>query len=166
MKKIEEIRVMHRDEVKALFDTLPAATMSEMDGEFLATGLDQGSWFLNFLLLIVCNIPGRWLGKAFSPEQDGCGVGYNWFQLQKGIRRTLSMKTNVKQSNISQGDSFHLDYAAVHAWMPRNGGDEVRKLNEGVYLCSGWLKLPFIKRPMLFPFLLEGPVSPFVHKKI
>jgi hypothetical protein len=165
MRKIEEIRVMQADEVKALFDTLPSATMSEMDGEFLATGLDQGSWLSNFITSSAVNLPGRWLGKAFTPELDGCGVGYNWFQIRKGIRRTLAMKTNIKQSSISQGESFHLDYAAVHAWLPRNGGDEIRKLDDGIYLGFGWLKLPLIRRPLLFPFLLEGPVSPFVHQK-
>ena len=166
MKKIEEMRVMHLDEVKALFDTLPSATMSEMDGEFLATGLDQGSWLSNFITLSAVNLPGRWLGKAFTPGLDRCGVGYNWFQTRKGIRRTLAMKTYIKQSSISQGESFHLDYGAVHAWLPRNGGDEIRKLNDGIYLGFGWLKFPLIKRPLLFPFLLEGPASPFVQQKI
>ena len=162
MKKIEEIRVMHLDEVKALFDTLPSVTMSEMDGEFLATGLDQGSWLSNIITLSVVNLPGRWLGKAFTAGLDGRGVGYNWFQARKGIRRTLAMKTHIKQSAISQGESFYVDYAAVHAWVPRNGGDEIRKLNDGTYLGFGRIKLPLIKRPLLFPFLLEGPVSPFV----
>ena len=98
MKKIEEIRVMHLDEVKALFDTLPSVTMSEMDGEFLATGLDQGSWLSNIITLSVVNLPGRWLGKAFTPGLAGRGVGYNWFQTRKGIRRTLTMKTYILRS--------------------------------------------------------------------
>ena len=55
MKTIEEMRVMHLDEVKALFDTLPSAAMSEIDGEFLATPLDQGSWLSNIITLSVVN---------------------------------------------------------------------------------------------------------------
>lgn len=166
MTKAEEIRIMHLDEVKALFDTLPSATMSEMDGEYLATALDQGSWLSNIITLLTVNLPGRWLGKAFTPGTDGKGVGYNWFQTRTGIRRTLTMKTLIKQSSISQGESFHVDYAAVHAWLPRNGGDEIRKLDDDTYLGFGWLKLPLFKRPLLFPFLLEGPTFPFVPQKM
>jgi hypothetical protein len=40
MSTIEELRLMHLDKLKELFDSLPATTMAEINGEYLATPLD------------------------------------------------------------------------------------------------------------------------------
>ena len=100
MKSTEELRLMHFDELKELFDSLPAPGIEEINGEYLSTSLDQGTWFKNIVAPPACNIFGRWLGKAFAPQSDGKGYGYNWFQTPKGIRRTLPMKTYVSARPI------------------------------------------------------------------
>jgi hypothetical protein len=164
MKTTEEIRLMYFDELKALYDTLPTATMAEVDGEYLSTPLDQGSWFKNILALISVNLLGRWLGKAFAPMSDDEGCGYNWFQTPRGIRRTLTMKTHVSDSTISSGKSYIVDYCAQHTWLPAMSlFDELRKVSDDVYLGFGVIDRPFLWKAKVFPFLLESPL-PFVHR--
>jgi hypothetical protein len=160
----EELRLMHFDELKKLFDSLPAPAIDEIDGEYLSTPLDQGNWFKNILAPLVTNIRGRWLGKAFSPLSDNNGYGYNWWQTTKGVRRTLTMKTYVSNSSISPGKSYIVDYCSQHTWLPAMSlYDELRTVSDGVFLGFGVIDRPFWPKALINPFLLELP-QPFVHR--
>jgi hypothetical protein len=164
MNTIEELRLMHFDKLKELFDSLPATTMAEINGEYLATPLDQGGWFANIVAPLTTNICGRWLGKAFAPLSDDNGHGYNWFQTTRGVRRTLTMKTHVSDSVISPGKSYIVDYCAQHTWLPAMSlFDELRTVSDGVFLGFGVIDRPFWFKALIYPFLLELP-QPFVHR--
>lgn len=164
MKPTAELRLMYFDELKELFDSLPAPAIDEIDGEYLSTPLDQGNWFKNIVAPPATNVCGRWLGKAFAPLSDDKGYGYNWFQTPKGVRRTLTMETHVSQSNISPGKSFVVDYCAQRAWLPSMSlYDELRSVSDDALLGFGVVDRPFWLKALIFPFLLELP-RPFVHR--
>jgi hypothetical protein len=164
MSTIEELRLMHLDKLKELFDSLPATAMAELDGEYLATPLDQGNRLANMVAPLATNIYGRWLGKAFSPLSDEKGRGYNWFQTTRGVRRTLTMKTHVSDSVISPGKSYIVDYCAQHTGLPAMSlFDELRTVSDGVFLGFGVIDRPFWFKALIFPFLLELP-QPFVDR--
>jgi hypothetical protein len=163
MKTCEELRLMYFDELKELFDSLPAPTMAVINGEYLAMPLDQGGWFKNIVAPLATNVCGRWLGKAFSPLSDDKGCGYNWFQTSRGVRRTLTMKTHVSDSVISPGKSYIVDYCAQHTWLPAMSlFDEIRTVSDDLFLGFGVIDRPFWFKPLIFPFLLELP-QPFNH---
>jgi hypothetical protein len=116
--------MMPRDEVVALYHRLEAPPFEEMDGEFAASLLDQGS-------------ARSYLLSAFM---------------------------------VHMKDAFHLEYADLNDFKRGGPGgavlhtmfDEVRKVAPGLYLGIGRAGFTERGRSDLHPFILEGPVAPFV----
>jgi hypothetical protein len=167
------LRLMTREEVVALFHRLPAPTFEEMHGEFAATLLEQGSAWAYLQAAVAVNFKGRWLAKAFEPTGPNEGHGYNSFMTPRGVRRAVRMRTYVGPSRLPDDsrDSFHLDYSDRNDF--KRGGlggafahtmfDEVRKVGPGLYLGIGRLGFTKKQRDELHPFMLEGPIAPFVQ---
>jgi hypothetical protein len=67
-------------EAVALFKTLPAPTMEEMNGEFSGEMLSFPSLYTRLFWTIASKnpiYPGIWQGKSFRQTGVGKGVGYN-----------------------------------------------------------------------------------------
>jgi hypothetical protein len=157
-----ELRRIPHGELVKIFGELHPPSLEEMDGEFLATGLDQSSRFQNLLGSLFVNWPGLWLGKAFHPLSSEEGKGYNFFLRNKGILRTLPMGTYLAPSDVTSGPSYHVDYSRFHTgFIAGSGRDEIRKVSDGLYLGVGRLTYSRAAGLRLYPFLLEGPSAPF-----
>ena len=157
-----ELRRMAHSELVNVFGELGPPSLEEMDGEFLATGLDQSGRLQNLLGTLFVNWPGLWLGKAFHPLSSTEGKGYNFFLRGKEILRTLPMGTYVGASEVTSGPSYHVDYSRFHTgFITGSGRDEIRKVTDGLYLGVGRLTYTRTAGRRLHPFLLEGPTAPF-----
>jgi len=153
---------MSHSELVKVFGGLDPPSLEEMDGEFLATGLDQSSRLQNLLSTLFVNWPGLWLGKAFHPVSREEGKGYNFFLKGKQILRILPMGTYVAPSGVTSGPSYHVDYSKFHTgFITGSGRDEIRKVSDGLYLGVGRLTYSRAAGRRLHPFLLEGPTAPF-----
>jgi hypothetical protein len=167
-----QLRFMTLDELLALFHRLPAPAFDEMQGEYAATLLEQGSGPSFVTAQVVLNIKGRWLCKAFEPSGPNEGHGYNSFMTPRGVKRAARMKTRVGPSKIpgDSRDSFHLEYADFNDFKRGGPGgalvhtmfDELRKAGPGLYLGIGRAGLTKQQLAELHPFLLEGPVAEYV----
>ena len=170
-----KLRFMTRDELVSLFHRLRAPSFAEMHGEFAATLLEQGTGSSFITAQIALNIKGRWLCKAFEPTGPNEGHGYNSFMTPRGVRRAARMKTRIGPSKIrgDGGDSFHLEYADLNDFKRGGPGgafahtmfDELRKAGAGLYLGIGRVGFTKRQRSALHPFILEGPVAPFVARQ-
>ena len=157
-----ELRRLPHSELIKIFGELPPPSLKEMDGEFLATGLDQSGRLQNLLGSLFVNWPGLWLGKAFHPESSEEGKGYNFFLRGKDILRTFPMGTYVAPSGVVSGPSYHVDYSRFRTgFITGSGRDEIRKVSDGLYLGVGRLTYSRAAGRRLHPFLLEGPTAPF-----
>ncbi len=166
-----DLWMMTHEELVALFHRLPAPSFEEMNGEFAATLLEQGSGQAFIAACMALNVKGRWLCKAFEPLGSNEGHGYNSFMTPRGVKRSARMRTRIGPSKIpgDENDSFHLEYAEFNSFTRGGIGgafvqtmfDELRKVGPGLYLGIG--RVGFTKKQLseLHPFLLEGPVAPF-----
>lgn len=166
-----ELRSISRPELMELYRRLETPSFVEMHGEFAACLLDQGSVLGYLTGAFAVNFKGRWLCKAFEPVAPNEGHGYNSFMTPRGVRRAVRMKTRVGPSKLAgvDGDAFHLEYGPLNNW--RTGGpigawvhtmfDEVRKVDDGLYLGIGRMGVTRMERDEVRPFLLEGPVAPY-----
>lgn len=144
-----------------LFGTLPAPSVEEMDGEYRAEMLDQGSRLWTLASLLVVNVPGRWIAKAFAPTEGDEGAGYNAFVRGEQIVRDVRMRTYVGPSTYDGRAAYHLDYSAYNRGPVGTMHDEIRKLSGDLYLGIaefGWS--PIRRRTA---FLLQGPVAPLAR---
>lgn len=158
-----DIEKLSRAEVVRLFHAAPAPLFNEMDGEFKA-GMVGGGIMGPPSGLYVAFIfgPGRWNGKAFSPKR---GFGYNLFKNshdgKETLRRTRKMKIYIGRSQYDGRDSFHLDYSPFNSGLLHSMRDEIRKINDRLYIGMGSLTAGGgTINPM--PFILSGKPSPWI----
>lgn len=164
MKTYSKYELIYRPvkELVTVFEALSAPSLEEMDGEYLATGLDQGGRLKNLIALLAVNWKGKWLGKAFHPVLENRGEGYNFFQNGPEILRTLRMCTYVDESQVTSGDSYHVDYSVFHrGFIAGSGRDEIRKISDGLYLGFGRFTYSERAKKKRAFFLLEGPSAAF-----
>jgi hypothetical protein len=139
------IMALSKSEVMQLFYAAPAPAFQSMKGEYKTALLPQGimaaasGYFTHHFFG-----PGRWEGKAFFPFEADRGWGYNIFsstdKAGKIIRhRTRKMDTWVGTSEIDSKDSFHLVYKAYNGGLVNSMHDEVRKINDRLFLCMGYM---------------------------
>lgn len=168
----ETLARLTREELDALFGTLPAPTIAEMDGEFISAlpGYSGAEWRSTMASL------GKdyWLGKSYKPESFGrhTGHGLNRYRTAAGdIRRLSRFVWNIAPSTVDGRPSLVMHYSAFSNW---GGGldliDEVRVAAPGVYLglfhtarpVPGFTPREGGLRSGIEFFFLSGPVSTFV----
>jgi len=163
---VEKLRALGTGGQAELFKTLPAPAVREMDGEYLGHyfGAD-GHSISNILWQITCNrnwTSGLWLGKSFQPVSDTAGYGFNNLS-RFGMRLfRWPMKTCVGPSRYDGKDVYALNYR--YYWSAAgivSMQDEIRKIEDGLYLAVGhWRLPPGIPMASVW-FALTGPVGPF-----
>ena len=149
---------------RELFSRLPAPDFEEMNGEYRAELPDQGSPVVLWIAMVVVHLKGRWIAKAFTPEEPGGGIGrsYNVFIINNRLVRGTRMRTDIGPSRFDDRPAFRLDYSAYMKGPLGTMRDEIRKVRDGLYLglsvagYGRWMQ----QRP--FAFFLEGPVAAFV----
>jgi hypothetical protein len=75
--------------------------------------------------------------------------------------RIIRMKTRLGSSVYDKNQSFHLEYHDYTPFPVSTMRDEVRKINDKLYLGQGILGISFGARN-IFPFALMGPPAPWV----
>jgi hypothetical protein len=191
----EDLLKLKRGEIMELFSQLDAPDMSEMRGEYRAAMLETGyviNRFLSWLYLYFTW--GIWQHKAFEPLGERHGHGYNtfittqsrlfenyfaasfmmivsiiqsFFRLNSPRRmaRVMLNKTSIVSSVFDGKPSFQLSYKDYNTFYTNTMTDEVRKVNDRLYLGIGRLTVTLGKfNPM--PFLLMGPPDPWVGPDI
>lgn len=161
----EALARMSCRELMALFATLDAPPLVEMNGEYAASLLAQPGLLSGLIgRATVGNpvMPGRWLCKAFRPVTDERGRGYNGFaQLGRTVSR-FPMQTLMAPSRYDGRPAYHLVYRAYRSLCGHiHMVDEVRRVAPGLYLGIGTWGFSDRQRRIPLPFVLEGPVAPY-----
>lgn len=106
--------------------------------------------------------PGRWEGKAFHPVLKDKGYGYNIFKDEGGkLYRTRKMDTVIGPSDYDGKPAFKLNYGAYNSGTVQSMRDEIRKINDNLFLGLGYMALGGGKiNPA--PFALIGPAKEWV----
>lgn len=191
----EDLMKLKRAQLMELFHQLDAPAMTEMHGEYRAYLLDSGHVINMFLAKLYLHFTwGDWQHKAFEPLDDRHGHGYNTFittqsQLFENyfvatlmkvvslirslfrlnspqrLARIMLNKTSMVSSVFDDRPSFQLSYRDYNTFYTNTMTDEVRRVNDTLYLGIGRLTITFGKyNPM--PFMLVGPVNPWVGPDI
>lgn len=152
----------------ALWKTLPAPDFYEMNGEYTGycpdgKDLEIRKRTVEQMFTEGLNL-GYWLGKAFAPKSPTKGEGYNVYrQPGEWINRYLRFGTEMSTSVWDGKPSFTMYYGQFKNRAGRvDLTDEVRKLDDGIYLGIGHGKTPDGHRSSPGPFILVGPVRPYI----
>ncbi|ABW67364.1 hypothetical protein [Desulfosudis oleivorans] len=191
----EDLIGMTRKQLMALFYQLDAPDMGEMRGEYRAMLLDSGYIINRILARLYLHFTwGDWQHKAFEPLGEAHGHGYNTFITDQTIlyenyyaaafmklvsvfksffrtnsprrlARIMLNRTSMVTSVFDGRPSFQLRYRDYNTFFTSTMTDEVRKVNDRLYLGIGRLTVTFGKyNPM--PFVLIGPPGPWTGPDI
>ncbi|MFZ5572928.1 MAG: hypothetical protein ACOZF0_21215 [Thermodesulfobacteriota bacterium] len=139
---VEDVRRLGRSQLFQLYHAAEVPDFEAMKGEYRAEVLPVGPFaFVADFYTHKMFGPGRWLGKAFHPLLKTSGWGYNIFAGKKGgdIFRTCRMNTFLGLSNMDDRDAFHLDYSPWNGFLNYTMHDEIRKINDRLYLGMGYM---------------------------
>ncbi len=193
--RFEDLLNLNRKQLMELFFQLEAPSMSEMRGEYRAFLLDSGHIVNMFLARLYLHFTwGNWQHKAFEPLDRAHGHGYNTFIATQSklyenyfaavfmkiaglacslfrlnnprrMARIMLNKTSIVVSVFDGRPSFQLSYRDYNTFFTNTMTDEVRKVNDNLFLGIGRLTVTFGKfNPM--PFVMIGPPDPWVGPDI
>lgn len=159
-----DVQNLSKSDIFQLFLAAKAPTLAEMNGEFKAELVNAGAlgFFANWYSHNVMG-PGYWLGKAFQAETVTKGHGYNLFKGDeiKPVLRTMRMETAIASSEYDEKPSMFLIYAKYNDGLNHSMKDEIRRINDKLYLGLGGLGWSGGSLNPA-PFLLVGPPGPWV----
>jgi hypothetical protein len=175
---VEDVKRLSRSETMQLFYAAETPDFRSMQGEYQAEVLKGGvlgpaSIYFTHHIFPTGNITldTHWEGKAFLPAEKTSGYGYNLFSAgptsgQRQVLRTRKFRTWIGPTTIGKDekDSFHLDYSTFNTGLIHSMHDEVRQINEHLFICAGYMALgggPINPAP----FVLIGPPSAWVGLK-
>lgn len=161
------VEALSKADVMALFRAAPAPSLVEMEGEYLAKLLPVGV-LAPLVDLFTQHLfgPGRWKGKAFRPVDPATGEGYNLFADKRDgkrieIFRVRRMQTYIGPSRIDARAALHLDYRPFNSGLVHTLHDEIRKINDALYLGMGYTAAGGgALNPA--PFIVFGKIGPWV----
>jgi hypothetical protein len=170
----DDIERLSRADTMQLFYAAEAPAFESMkgmyQGKLLSGGVLGGStaYFTNHVFPTgTLTIRTKWEGKAFNPTEDNAGWGINVFSGEdeeggQEIFYTRKMRTYLGPTTIGKDgrNAFHLDYGAFNTDLVKTMHDEVRQVNENLYICAGYLA--FSGGPLNpGPFTIIGPPEEF-----
>lgn len=171
----EDIERLPRREKMQLFHAAEPIDLSELEGEYESRLLSGGVLGPSSAIFTHHVFPTggitlgtRWIGKGFTKTGEGGGWGYNLFSRKAkpggdAIMRIRKMKTSIGPTRIGTDGkaSFHLDYSPFNKDTVRSMRDEIRKINDNLYIGAGHMALGGgALNPA--PFVLIGPPKPWV----
>jgi hypothetical protein len=193
--RYEDLMKLNRKQLMQLFFLLDAPAMSEMRGEYRAALLDSGYIINIFLAKLYLHFTwGDWQHKAFEPLGETHGHGYNTFVTTQSklyenyfaavfmkmlsivrspfrlnnpqrLARIMLNKTSIVSSVFDGRPSFQLSYRDYNTFYTNTMTDEVRRVNDKLFLGIGRLTVTFGKfNPM--PFMMIGPPDPWIGPDI
>jgi hypothetical protein len=164
---LKDIEKLSKAEVFQLFYAAPAPALADLKGEFKAATLSVGimASSADFYTHHFFG-PGRWAGKAFTTLEKDKGWGYNIFSItgkdgKPALARTRQMNTYIGPSTIDEKPSYHLDYSPFNSGTVHSMHDELRKINDTLYIGMGHMALGGgAINPA--PFVVMGPPEKWV----
>ena len=161
---MERLLALDHESTVALWKTLPAAGMEELNGHYqgvVPNADDHGRQARTSGFMYDEDSPrGYWLGKAYRPLTETEGVGYNrWRFADRSIVRNGRFATRMGPSLIDGNPSYIMDYGAFN---DTTLVDEIRRLDEGVYLGVGTTATEDGGRSAPGHFALVGPTDEWI----
>ena len=161
---MERLLALDHESTVALWKTLPAAEMAELNGHYQGivpnAGDPERQARTSGFMYDEDSPRGYWLGKAYLPLTETEGEGYNrWRFADRSIVRNGRFATRLGPSLIDGNPSYIMDYGAFN---DTTLVDEIRRLDEGVYLGVGTTATEDGGRSAPGHFALVGPTDEWI----
>lgn len=163
---LERVLAMGQTEIVALWKQCPAATLEEMNGHFLGLipNADDpvAKKRIDAFMYDENSVRGYWVGKAYKRTSETTGEGYNRWRHPGGkFVHGQRFATEMGTSLVDGKPSLMMYYEAYNPGLRLV--DEIRKLDDDIYLGIGTTPLPDGSRKLFGHFAYIGPVHEWVE---
>ncbi|MFH2063779.1 MAG: hypothetical protein ABIK15_01105 [Pseudomonadota bacterium] len=167
----DDVEKLSRNEKMQLFYAASTPDLHEFNGEYEARLLSGGvlgkssAFFTHHVFPFgKLSLNTKWGGKGFQSAGPNSGIGYNLFT--QGNGKTLRIRkndTSIVPTKIGKDGkrSFQINYSRLNTGMIHSMRDEVRKINDNLYIGAGYMGLGGGSLNPA-PFALIGPPKPWV----
>jgi len=161
---VEKLLALNHDEVLALWETLDPPVLTELDGHYMGLvpngGDAEAQAGLKVFMYNENSSRGYWLGKAYKATSATAGEGYNRWRFPGGkVVRNLRFGTKMGTSLIDGRPALMMYYGDFN---DSTLTDEIRKLDEYIFLGMGTTLLENGERSAPGHFILTGPTDDWV----
>jgi len=170
----DDIEKLSRKEKMQLFYAASVPDFTKIHGEYQARLLSGGvlgsssAYFTHHVFPTgKPTFKTEWVGKGFQSNGENRGIGYNIFIERTGnstnTRRLRKISTSMAPTKIGRDRklSFQIDYSKLNSDVIHSMRDEVRQINENLYIGAGYMTLGGGSLNPA-PFALIGPPRPWV----
>jgi hypothetical protein len=159
-----DLRAASSFELLSFFRDLPAPAIEEIHGDYDATLLRQPNLLADINGFFTVGLPFKpWLSKAFRPVSESEGRGYNTFRQFGKVVQRYPMSTVIAPSRYDGRPSYTLNYRAYRSFCGAiNMVDEVRRVEDGLYLGIGTWGFTRRQRLIPLPFALQSTARPYL----
>jgi len=162
---IEAVMNLRWNEVIDIWKTLPAPDFDEMDGEYAGcvpcAHNRSVKKHVEDILFDEFSALGYWLGKAYKPLSPTSGEGYNVWRKPGGkVVRNVRFATEMGVSFIDGNPALLMHFEAFNCG--NRQVDEIRKLDDGLYLGIGTRPLADGSRSEPGHFAMNGPINRWI----
>jgi len=164
----DDLKNLSKSELMQIFYAAEAPDIYKLKGEYKGVLSQVGVLFFmgEFFTKYIYGEGDWWIGKGFSPCGKETCFGYNIFEAAEKsgevkIVRKRKMATYVAESNIDNRNSYMIDYSPYNSGLVHIFRDELRKINDELFIGMGYLNFPGGNK-INFPFILYGKPGEWV----
>ena len=162
---LERILALSRDEIIDLWKAAPTPEFTELNGHYMGlvpnAGDEARRAATDARMYNENSDIGYWLGKAYKPTTATTGEGYNRWRYPGGkVVRNMQFGTQLGTSLIDGKPALLMYYGAYNDETTLI--DEIRKLDDYVYLGVGTTEVEGGGRSEPGHFMLLGPTDEWV----
>lgn len=157
-----DIKRLSKYKLTQLFYAAHPPKLNELNGEVKGKLAPVGAVFFmgSFFTYFIYGKTDTWIGKGFKKSNVSPSNGYNLFRSHKDkneIIRKRKISTYIMESKLDNKPSYFLDYGPYNSGLVHLFRDELRKINDKLYIGVGYLTFPG-GSIVNFPFFLYGEI--------
>lgn len=156
--ELDDIKNLSKAKLTQLFYAANPPELDTLNGEYSGSLAHVGAAFFmgSFFTYFIYGNMDRWVGKGFEKSKGKKGRGYNLFESRKDsklIIRKRKIATYIAKSSLDKKNSCFLDYSPYNSGLVHIFRDELRRINNTLFIGVGYLTFPGGSK-VNFPFFL------------
>ena len=158
--ELDDIKNLSKAELAQLFYAAEPPELEVLNGEYSGSLAHTGAAFFlgKFFTYFIYGRMDIWVGKGFERSHTTWGRGYNLFESKKNkdqIIKKRRIETSIVKSLLDEKNSYLLNYSPYNSGLVHLFRDELRQINDTLFIGVGYLTLPGGSK-VNFPFFLAG----------
>lgn len=142
-----DVKDLSKSQITQIFYASDVPNLEDMSQEYYGKLAPVGAIYFTgqFFTYFIYGEMDSWIGKGFNPYIENNNTGYNLFKSKDDPTKIIKKRKiaiYIKKSQLDNKNCLILDYSPFNTGVVNNFRDEVRKINDELYVGIGYLTCP------------------------